>query len=71
MPDDKEDVVTDREGNPAPTIKVVILDQIKKNSRSFYEGQYVAGENKPPRCSSVDGITPDASIAEPMQSPIA
>lgn len=69
--DDKEDVVTDREGNPAPTIKVVILDQIKKNSRSFYEGQYVAGENKPPRCSSVDGITPDASIAEPIASACA
>ena len=32
----------------------------------FYEGQYVAGENKAPTCSSLDGKTPDKDIATPV-----
>ena len=69
--DDQETLVTDKAGDPVASVSVIILDQIKKNSRVFYEGQYVAGENKAPNCSSVDGIKPDASIENPVAATCA
>jgi len=64
--DGQETLITNKEGEPSSSVSVVVLDQIMKRSRVFYEGQYVTGENKPPRCSSTDGVVPDASIAEPI-----
>lgn len=69
--DDNETLITNKEGEPSTTVSVIILDQIKKRSRSFYEGQYVAGENKAPKCSSMDGVTPDKDIKEPVASACA
>jgi hypothetical protein len=69
--DDQETLVTDKAGDPVASVSVIILDQIKKNSRVFYEGQYVTGENKAPNCSSVDGIKPDASIEKPVAATCA
>jgi hypothetical protein len=57
-----------KEGDPATSIAVVLLDHIKTRSRVFYVGAYVAGENKFPDCSSIDGVTPDASIAAPVSA---
>jgi len=67
----QETLITNKEGEPSSTVSVIVLDQIKKRSRGFYEGQYVAGENKPPRCSSVDGVTPDADVKEPCAATCA
>ena len=69
--DGEETLITNREGDPVTTIPVVVLDQVPNRSRVFYEGQYTAGDNKPPRCSSVDGVRPDASISEPVCSTCA
>lgn len=69
--DDQETLVTNRDGEPSTVVSLIILDQIKKNSRVFYEGQYVAGENKAPRCSSMDGVRPDSSISEPIAATCA
>ena len=69
--DGQETLITNKEGEPSSTVSVIVLDQIKKRSRVFYEGQYVAGENKPPRCSSVDGVAPDADVKEPCAATCA
>lgn len=69
--DGTETVVMNKDNEPASTVTVVVLDQIKARSRVYYEGQYVAGENKPPRCSSIDGIKPDADVAEPCAATCA
>lgn len=41
------------------TIEVILVDSRPNNSKRFFEGQYVQGETEAPRCSSVDGVTPD------------
>lgn len=64
--DGQETIITNKDGDPSAMVSVVILDQVKRRSRAFYEGEYVSGENKAPRCSSIDGVTPDADIAEPI-----
>lgn len=69
--DGQETLITNKEGDPSSSVTVIILDQLKKRSRVFYEGQYVTGENKPPRCSSIDGVTPDADIENPCSATCA
>lgn len=69
--DDQETLVTNKDGEPSTIVSVFILDQIKRRSRNFYEGDYVPGENKAPRCSSIDGVTPDAFIVDPIATTCA
>lgn len=57
-----------KEGDPATSIAVVLLDHIKTRSRVFYIGPYVAGENKLPDCASIDGVAPDASVEAPVSA---
>lgn len=54
------------EQEPVPVVSVVILDHNKNRSRSFFEGNYEEGKNTAPRCYSTDGVTPDASVHEPI-----
>lgn len=56
----------DGEDEPTPVIKVVVLNFLKPRSRTYYEGAYEEGKAVAPRCSSIDGVTPDAAISEPM-----
>jgi hypothetical protein len=51
---------------PVNIVNLVVLDHNKRRSRSFYEGEYVDGENKAPVCSSIDGVKPDAGVAKPQ-----
>jgi hypothetical protein len=64
--DGEEITIMNKDQEPSSMVSVVILDYIKPRSRVFYEGVYVAGENKAPNCSSLDGKTPDADIATPV-----
>lgn len=53
------------EGNPAPSVEVVILDigpRGKLSSRTFYAGKYVEGAMDAPDCASNDGVSPDADV---------
>lgn len=52
--------------DPKPSVDVVVLAQLPRRSRSFYEGAFVEGENKAPRCWSTDGAVPDAEVTEPV-----
>jgi len=60
----------DAEGDETPVgvFRVVILDYAKKRGRTYYEGAYDPTKEAPPACWSDDGVTPDASIAEPQAS---
>ena len=69
--DGEEHTIMNKDNEPATTASVVVLDYIKPRSRIFYEGQYVAGENKPPTCSSLDGIVPDPLVATPISKTCA
>lgn len=61
----------DGDSEPVPIVGLVVLDHNKGRSRAYYEGDFVEGENKAPRCASMDGIKPDAGIAEPIAATCA
>lgn len=69
--DGDETVVMNSSGEPVTSVDVVLLDYIKKRSRVFYAGPYVAGENKKPDCSSLDGERPDADVENPCAATCA
>ena len=56
---------------PVQVISLVVLDHNKGRSRAFYEGEWVDGANKAPRCASHDGVKPDASIKDPCAATCA
>ena len=62
----EETVLTDDEGDPIPTIKVLMLKANKHISKNYYEGAYVEGSDDSPSCWSVDGIKPDAGVEKPI-----
>jgi hypothetical protein len=73
--DGSETVLTrknqDGEDEPTPIVKMVVLNFSKARSRAYYEGAYEEGKAAAPRCASIDGVAPDASVAEPMSSTCA
>lgn len=56
---------------PIPIVNLVVLDHNKGRSRAFYEGGFEEGKNSAPRCSSIDGVKPDASIKDPCAATCA
>lgn len=57
---------SDGEDEPTPIVKMVVLNFLKPRSRTYYEGAFEEGKSAAPRCSSIDGVSPDASVTEPM-----
>ena len=53
---------------PVPVIRGVILAYSPERARNYYEGGYDPATPTPPKCWSNDGVKPDASIAEPINS---
>ena len=53
--------------HPGP-INVIVINQLPRMSRGFYEGNYDPANPTPPACSSIDGITPDESSPAPQHS---
>lgn len=54
-----------------PIVNLVVLDHNKGRSRAYYEGAFEKGKNSAPRCTSADGVTPDADIKEPCAATCA
>jgi len=48
---------------PMGCLEVVVVDANPALSHTYYEGEWVEGENKEPNCRSSNGITPDADVA--------
>jgi hypothetical protein len=53
------------EGDPLPSVRVVILKANKNLSKIFYEKAYAEGDSDAPDCFSMDGEKPDSSVKEP------
>ena len=56
---------------PAMVLSVVVVGANPGISKLYYEGPYVAGDDREPDCSSDDGLRPDPHIAEPMNNACA
>lgn len=61
-------VLTDARGFPVPALEVVILRSQAGLSRTFYAGGYEEGVNRRPDCWSSDGVRPDDTVVEPVNS---
>lgn len=48
------------------TLEVVLVTARPSMSKAYYEGAFTPGTVKKPACQSVDGVRPDASVANPM-----
>jgi hypothetical protein len=64
----EEQMHLDTEGNAMPVIEVILIKGNPNPSKNFFDKQYEEGSNEPPRCFSNDGIRPDASIQDPINS---
>jgi len=51
---------------PATYVDVVVVGANPNLSKTYYEGQFVPGEDREPDCSSDDGIRPDPHITDPI-----
>jgi hypothetical protein len=59
------------EMEPAPVVKVVVLNLNQKRSRMFYAGAYEEGKNQSPACWSSDGERPDKDVSQPVSATCA
>lgn len=64
---------TDRQGRPLPVtpvqeLKVVVVGMSPNMTKTYYSDQYEEGNTEAPTCSSMDGVVPDAGVAQ-RQSP--
>lgn len=55
---------TTPDGDPIPSIEVVLIRSNKLPSKTYYKGKWVEGDSSPPDCWSSDGIKPDAAVRE-------
>ena len=62
----EENLITNKDGEAAPSITAVILKANRHISKNYYAGKYVEGSIEPPTCWSVDGVKPDAAVPQPV-----
>lgn len=67
----EETLVTNDDGEAAPSIQVVLLRANRHISKNYYPGKYVEGSNDTPACWSVDGVRPDAGVPTPQSQTCA
>lgn len=58
--------ITNDEGDPVSSLKVVLLKGRAKPSKEYYSSVYSAENEGAPVCASVDGEKPDAGVPEPQ-----
>lgn len=66
-------ITVEQQGIPVPAmvLSVVVVGANPGISKLYYEGAYVAGDDREPDCSSDDGVLPDSHILEPMHNACA
>ena len=57
--DGEETTITNADGDPTGSLRLVLLKASPNISKNYYPGGYTPDSNEPPTCSSIDGITPD------------
>lgn len=63
-----EKLVTNDNDDPVPSLEVVLVKASPSLSKIYYAASYVEGDDNPPDCWSLDGITPDTAVPK-KQSP--
>jgi len=58
--------LTTPDGDPLPSIRVVILRANPNLSKIYYAKQYTEGDDEKPDCWSADGIKPDSAVPNPV-----
>lgn len=66
-----EVLVTDKNGEPRPSLEAVIIKSNKHLTKQFYENGYQEGDNSPPTCFSVDGKVPSSQVENPIHTSCA
>ena len=66
-----EHTLKTKDGDPIPSVRVVILRANQNLSKIFYKKAYKEGDNEAPDCYSMDGERPDSSIKEPQSKTCA
>jgi hypothetical protein len=54
------------DGDPIPSVRVIMLKAKPQLSKIYYAKQYEDGDDSSPDCFSMDGVTPDRSIKAPQ-----
>lgn len=63
--------VVDADGQPLPTIEVVLVKANGFPTKQYYPGAYVEGSSTPPTCWSFDGVAPDGMVEDKQSSACA
>ncbi len=58
---DGEFPIMNADGEPSPSIEVILLKSSKQISKIYYAEKYTEGDDAAPTCFSLDGVTPDPS----------
>jgi hypothetical protein len=66
-----EQRVLQRDGEPLPSIDVVLVTANRNLSKLYYAKAYAEGDDDAPDCSSANGVTPDAGIPAPQAATCA
>lgn len=61
-----EHALTTPDGDPIPSVRVIILKANKNLSKIYYEKSYKEGDNDSPDCYSMNGESPDPSVKKPQ-----
>jgi hypothetical protein len=61
----------DAEGEPVPSIEIVLVRSNAQPSKTYYDKKYEEGDNSPPTCWSTDGFKPDHDVREPQSKSCA
>jgi hypothetical protein len=66
-----EQRVLQRDGEPLPSIDVVLVTANRNLSKLYYAKAYAEGDDDAPDCSSANGVTPDAGVPAPQSATCA
>jgi len=58
--------LTDKEGDAIPSLRVVLVKANKNVSKNYYAKQFEEGSVDQPDCYSVDGVSPDPAVVNPV-----
>ena len=66
-----ERVLLDTNGDPRPSLGLVILHSSPGRSKNYYVDAYKEGDDNPPTCFSNDGVYPDPTAEHPQSKTCA